>query len=254
MASPAILPQAQTMKFAYRLCRVMLPPLMLQCVLLQLLLQLPQQQAEATQIASSGGGAPHRGLDCLNFPRVQSGPPGLPVAGSFVPPAAAPLPAFVSRPLAAAKASGSARRAAPQERQPQQQQPRATTDFLRGRRSSGSRLFSQGQGSNPRPRILCTGLGVVSAAGIGVEAFWQNVLNGVNNAANVSAFDPKDMACTVAYEVSPEALDPKQYFREPKDAKRNDRYTHFAVAASKLALEDAGSEVYSQPSPLLSVR
>ncbi|KAL8273028.1 hypothetical protein Esti_003081 [Eimeria stiedai] len=218
LARPAILPKALTMTFAHRLCRVVLPPLVLQCVLLQLLLLVPQQQrAEATQIASSGGGAPR------------------------VPLAAAPTPAFVSRPLAAAKASGSAPQAAPQQQQPQQQQLRAAADFLRARSSSNSRLYSLRQGSNPRPRILCTGLGVVSAAGIGVEAFWENVLKGVNNAATVSAFDPKDMACTVAYEVSPEALDAKQYFREPKDAKRNDRYTHFAVAASKLALEDAGS-------------
>lgn len=45
---------------------------------------------------------------------------------------------------------------------------------------------------------------------------------------------------TVAYEISSDAFDAKQYFNEPKDTKRNDRYTHFAVAASKLALEDAG--------------
>ncbi|KAL8424660.1 hypothetical protein Efla_006445 [Eimeria flavescens] len=46
----------------------------------------------------------------------------------------------------------------------------------------------------------------------------------------------------LAYEISSSAFDAKQYFNEPKDAKRNDRYTHFAVAASKLALQDAGLE------------
>lgn len=48
-------------------------------------------------------------------------------------------------------------------------------------------------------------------------------------------------SASVAYEIRPEAFDAKQYFKEPKDAKRNDRYTHFAVAASKLALQDAGT-------------
>lgn len=46
-----------------------------------------------------------------------------------------------------------------------------------------------------RPRILCTGLGVVSAAGVGVEAFWKNIVNGVNNCDTVKAFDTTDMAC-----------------------------------------------------------
>lgn len=47
----------------------------------------------------------------------------------------------------------------------------------------------------PRPRILCTGLGVVSAAGVGVDAFWKNVVNGVNNCDTVKTFDTTDMAC-----------------------------------------------------------
>ena len=44
----------------------------------------------------------------------------------------------------------------------------------------------------------------------------------------------------VAYEVPASSFDGKDYFKEPKDARRNDRFTQFAVAASKLALQDAG--------------
>ncbi|XP_026192078.1 uncharacterized protein LOC34623109 [Cyclospora cayetanensis] len=155
----------------------------------------------------------------------------------------AQIPAFVSRSTTlpiSPKAASQASVAQAHAQGLQQQQPRSASDFLRARADRSSRLFSQYQGGGQRPRILCTGLGVVSAAGIGVERFWENLLKGQNNAATVSAFDPKDMACTVAYEIPSEAFDPKQYFREPKDAKRNDRYTHFAVAASKLALQDAG--------------
>ncbi|CDJ42930.1 3-oxoacyl-[acyl-carrier-protein] synthase, related [Eimeria tenella] len=152
-----------------------------------------------------------------------------------------PVPAFISRPhgIHAATPGSSQASASLQQQQPQQQRG-SSADFLRARAPRSSRLFAQSQDGSRRPRILCTGLGVVSAAGIGVETFWNNLLKGVNNAAKVSAFDAKDMASQVAYEISSDAFDPKQYFREPKDAKRNDRYTQFAVAASKFAMEDAG--------------
>lgn len=40
--------------------------------------------------------------------------------------------------------------------------------------------------------------------------------------------------------MSDQKFDPKVYYNDPKEVKRNDRYTHFAVAASKMAMEDAG--------------
>lgn len=157
---------------------------------------------------------------------------------------AAAIPAFVARPWSASRAASGGVPQASATKQQQQQPLHGTpaADFLKAKTGRSSRLLAQLQGGRGRPRILCTGLGVVSAAGIGVKDFWENILKGENNAATVTAFDPKDMACTVAYEIRSEAFDPKQYFKEPKDAKRNDRYTHFAVAASKLALQDAGLE------------
>lgn len=174
-------------------------------------------------------------LLALQPPAAEASQLSLPSATKGV--GAGPIPAFVSRPLAARQSSTGSLQASAASKQ---QQQRSAADFLRGRVGRSSRLYSQFQGGRERPRILCTGLGVVSAAGIGVEQFWGNILKGINNAGTVTAFEPKDMACNVAYEIPPDAFEAKQYFNEPKDAKRNDRYTHFAVAASKLALQDAG--------------
>ena len=88
-----------------------------------------------------------------------------------------------------------------------------------------------------RPRIVVTGLGVVSSLGTGVEPFWQNLIAGKSGIRRVSNFDPTDYTCQIGAEV----LDFEAgKWMDPKEARRNDRYTQFAMAASKLAIEDAG--------------
>ncbi|KAF8819036.1 putative 3-oxoacyl-acyl-carrier protein synthase I/II [Cardiosporidium cionae] len=94
-----------------------------------------------------------------------------------------------------------------------------------------------------KPRIVCTGLGVVSGVGNGIDEFWTNLINGKNNVDTVKSFDTSDMICSVGCEVDREAFDAASYWRDRKDAKRNDDFTSFAVAASKMALEDAGVDI-----------
>lgn len=75
--------------------------------------------------------------------------------------------------------------------------------------------------SSPK-RVVITGLGVVSSAGIGKEAFW----NGLCGPAPQGRREVKD-------------FDPNAYFG-PKEVRRADRFTHFAVAAAEMCLDDAG--------------
>lgn len=87
-----------------------------------------------------------------------------------------------------------------------------------------------------RKRIVVTGLGVVTSIGTGIENYWDNLLKGTCGIGNVTRFDASDYSCQVASEVID--FDPTQYM-DAKEVKRSDRYTHFAVAASKLAVADA---------------
>lgn len=89
---------------------------------------------------------------------------------------------------------------------------------------------------NPRKRIVVTGLGVITSVGTGIENFWQNLLKGKCGIGNVTRFDATDYSCQVASEVID--FDPTVYM-DAKEVKRSDRYSHFAMAASKLAVADA---------------
>lgn len=87
-------------------------------------------------------------------------------------------------------------------------------------------------------RVVVTGLGVVTPLGLDVPTFWSNLTNGVSGVTRFDAFDSTDFDCKIAGEVKD--FVPAQYFKSPKDVKRTDRFTQFAMAASKMAVADAG--------------
>ena len=74
-----------------------------------------------------------------------------------------------------------------------------------------------------RRRVAVTGLGVVSSCGIGVEAFWEGLCGPAPTGdRRVADFDPTP------------------HFDNPKEVRRTDRCTQFAIAASDMALAQAG--------------
>lgn len=92
-------------------------------------------------------------------------------------------------------------------------------------------------GAVARRRVVITGLGVVAPNGIGKEAFWTNLVAGRSAVDYITTFDPSPYPCKVAAEVRdfhPEEFMPR---RKPK---RMGRFSQFAVAAARLAVEDAG--------------
>mmetsp|Transcript_23835 Transcript_23835/g.33322 ORF Transcript_23835/g.33322 Transcript_23835/m.33322 type:complete len:461 (-) Transcript_23835:154-1536(-) len=90
-----------------------------------------------------------------------------------------------------------------------------------------------------KPRVVVTGLGVISGCGIGHEDFFQSCIDGKSSLDTVKRFDATNYPCTIASEVPDEMFVAKDHFNNPKNARSNDRFTHFAVAASRLALKDA---------------
>ena len=89
-------------------------------------------------------------------------------------------------------------------------------------------------------RVVVTGLGVISGCGIGHEDFFQACLDGKSSLDKVKRFDISNYPCQIASEVPDDMFDANDYFTNPKNVRSNDRYTHFAVAAARQALKDAG--------------
>lgn len=85
-------------------------------------------------------------------------------------------------------------------------------------------------------RVVVTGMGTLNALGHDVETFWSALIAGKSGVKRVTLFDPSEFPTQIASEVS--NFDPAKYM-DGKEAKRTDRYVHFAVAASKMAFEDA---------------
>jgi 3-oxoacyl-[acyl-carrier-protein] synthase II len=87
------------------------------------------------------------------------------------------------------------------------------------------------------PRVVITGLGVVSSLGLDVEGFWANILAGRNGISRVTQFDVTDYPCKIGAEIV--GFDAAKYM-DPKEVRRNDRYTHFGFIAAKSAVADSG--------------
>jgi 3-oxoacyl-[acyl-carrier-protein] synthase II len=85
-----------------------------------------------------------------------------------------------------------------------------------------------------------TGLGVISGCGIGADDFFQACLDGKSSLDVVKRFDISAYPCQIASEVPDEMFVATDHFVNPKNAKSNDRYTHFAVAAARQALKHGG--------------
>ncbi len=94
--------------------------------------------------------------------------------------------------------------------------------------------------AHPTRRVVVTGIGCLSALGHDTEAFWDGLTKGRSGIARITRFDPTDFPSKVGAEVRD--FDPGK-FMDPKEAKRNDRYTQYAVAASRMAVKDAKLDV-----------
>ena len=89
-------------------------------------------------------------------------------------------------------------------------------------------------------RVVLTGVGVISPIGNGREAFWKALIAGKNGIERITRFDASECASQIAGEVKD--FKPEDYI-DKKEVKRMDRYTQFAVAASKMAVADAGLDM-----------
>ncbi len=85
-------------------------------------------------------------------------------------------------------------------------------------------------------RVVVTGIGLITSLGIGKQKTWERVLNGECGIDKITAFDTTEQSIHIAGEVKD--FNPEDYI-EKKEIKKLARFSQFAVAASKLALEDS---------------
>jgi 3-oxoacyl-[acyl-carrier-protein] synthase II len=85
-------------------------------------------------------------------------------------------------------------------------------------------------------RIVITGMGAVTPLAVGVEESWKKLCAGESGIKNITQFDASSLKCQVAGEV-------RDFFAEdflrPKKIRRADRFVHFLLAATKMAIEDS---------------
>jgi len=87
------------------------------------------------------------------------------------------------------------------------------------------------------PRVVITGAGAITPLGLSVEATWQALVRGESGAGAITGFDTTGFDVHFACEVK--EFDPVAYM-DKRTAKHLDRFCQFAVAAAKMAQEDAG--------------
>ncbi len=85
-------------------------------------------------------------------------------------------------------------------------------------------------------QVVVTGMGAVSPVGNTLAESWEKLKAGCSGVARISQFDPSNLATQIAAEVK--GFDPKNHF-DVKEARRLERFVHFAVVAAREAVADA---------------
>ena len=87
-------------------------------------------------------------------------------------------------------------------------------------------------------RVVVTGTGVVSPVGNNVADYWKNLLDGVCGIDFITSIPTDDLPVKIAGEVKD--FNPADYGIEPPFARKQDKFTIYAVAAAKQAMDEAG--------------
>lgn len=99
-------------------------------------------------------------------------------------------------------------------------------------------------------RVVVTGLGAVTPCGLGVETTWNNVISGVSGIGEVTRVNKDLFPAKVAAEIND--FKPED-FMDKKEARKMDRFTQYAVAASLMAVKDANLEITDEIAPRVGV-
>lgn len=99
-------------------------------------------------------------------------------------------------------------------------------------------------------RVVVTGIGAVTPLGNDAETTWNNIVEGVSGIGPVTRLSADDFPAKVAAEVKEFNV---ENFIDKKDARKMDRFTHYAVAASLMAVKDSALEITDENAPRVGV-
>ena len=94
-----------------------------------------------------------------------------------------------------------------------------------------------------RRRVVVTGIGLVTPLGMGVEKTWKAICTGQSGISRITKFDPSSYSSQIAGEVK--EFDPHAFI-EKKEIKKMDAFIQYALAASQLAVDDAGIKITAE--------
>jgi 3-oxoacyl-[acyl-carrier-protein] synthase II len=99
-------------------------------------------------------------------------------------------------------------------------------------------------------RVVVTGIGLVSALGIGTNETWSGLLAGQSGVIRITRFDISGYATQIAAEVK--GFDPLAFI-EKKDIKKMDLFIQYAIAAAQFAMDDSRLEITAANAPNIGV-
>lgn len=99
-------------------------------------------------------------------------------------------------------------------------------------------------------RVVVTGLGAVTPLGNNVDTTWENAVAGVSGIGPLTRLNPEEFPAKVAAELKDFNV---EEFIDKKDARKMDRFTQYALAASKMAVKDADLNITDEIAPNVGV-
>ena len=87
-------------------------------------------------------------------------------------------------------------------------------------------------------RVVVTGTGVISPVGNDVKSFWDNLISGYCGIEAITDFPTDDLPVKIAGQVKD--FSPAEYEIEPPFARKQDKFTLYAVAAAWQAMQESG--------------
>ena len=99
-------------------------------------------------------------------------------------------------------------------------------------------IFIRGQ--KTERRVVVTGIGLITPVGGHLDSSWAGLTEGRSGISNITAFDTEKFDVKIAGEVTD--FNPDEFI-EKKEQKKMDRFIHFAMASTEMALKDSGLEL-----------
>lgn len=92
-------------------------------------------------------------------------------------------------------------------------------------------------------RVVITGMGALTPVGHNVAETWDSLVKGVSGVDTITSFDTSALSAKIAAQIK--NFHPEEHF-DPKEARKMDSYTHFALVAAREAVKDAGIDPQTQ--------